>query len=105
MKKKITGNFGIDKCYFKYNSPFLVEKRVKLFNTLAVYSTSIREALKLKKTINILFVYSYLITNDGASIIAQTKFDGKKYATKFNFQETSRDNFFPQCMENTFVKY
>ena len=28
MWKKITGNFGIDKCYFKYNSPFLAEKRV-----------------------------------------------------------------------------
>ena len=31
MKKKITGNFGIDKCYFKYNSLFLAEKRVKWF--------------------------------------------------------------------------
>ena len=29
MKKKITGNFGIDKYYFKYNSPFLAEKRVQ----------------------------------------------------------------------------
>ena len=28
-KKKNTGNFGIDKCYFKYNSPILAEKRVK----------------------------------------------------------------------------
>ena len=47
MRKKITGNFGIDKCYFKYNSPFLAAKRVKLFKTLTVYSTSIRELLKL----------------------------------------------------------
>ena len=45
MKKKITGNFGIDKCYFKYNSPFLAEKRVKLFETLTVYSSNKREPL------------------------------------------------------------
>ena len=31
--------------------------------------------------------------------------DGKKYATKFNFKETSRDNFFPNAwICNTFVK-
>ena len=49
MKRKITGNCGIDKFYFKYNSPFLAEKQVKGFKTLTVYSTNIREALKLKK--------------------------------------------------------
>ena len=49
MKKKITRNFGIDKCYFKYNSSFLAEKRVKWFETSTVYSSSLREALKLKK--------------------------------------------------------
>ena len=29
MKKKITGNFGIDECYFKYNLQCLAKKRVK----------------------------------------------------------------------------
>ena len=48
MKKKITGNFEIDKCYCKYNSPFIAEKRVKWFKTLTVYLTSIRDALKIK---------------------------------------------------------
>ena len=28
-KKNIMGNFGIDKCYFKYISPFLAEKLIK----------------------------------------------------------------------------
>ena len=46
---KITENFGNDKCYFKLNSPFLAEKCVKWFETFTVYSTSIREALKLEK--------------------------------------------------------
>ena len=31
MKKKITRNFGIDKCYFKYNSPFFAEKQFRNF--------------------------------------------------------------------------
>ena len=57
MTKKITENFGIDRCYFKYNSPFLAQKGVKSFKILTVYLTSIREVLKLKKKINISFVY------------------------------------------------
>ena len=34
-----------------------------------------------------------------------SKFDEQKYVTKFNFKKTFRDNFFLQCMDNTFVKY
>ena len=89
MKKKITGNFEIDKCYFKYNSPFLTEKRVERFKTSTVYSTSIREALKLKEKINILFVYSYLITNSGASVIALIKLRWKKVCYEVQFQRNS----------------
>ena len=76
-----------------------------MISNFTVYLTSIREALKLKKTINIPFVHSYLVTNGGASVIALVKLVGKKYALKFNFEKTSRDQFSPQCMENTFVKY
>ena len=85
MEKTITRNFGIDKCYFKYNSTFLSEKLVKWFETSTVYSTSIREALKLKKTINISFVYSYLITNGRASVIARIELWRKKVCYEVQF--------------------
>ena len=29
MKKKITGNFGVDEYCFKLNSPFLAEKQLE----------------------------------------------------------------------------
>ena len=67
MKTKNTGNFGIDKCYFKYNSPFLAEERVKRFETLTVYSTSIREALKLKKN-NKYFICLFIFHNKWRSV-------------------------------------
>ena len=58
-----------------------------------------------KKTIIISLVHSYLIKNSGSSVIALLKLRWEKCATEFNFKETSRHNFFPECMENTFVTY
>ena len=99
-EKKIAGNFEIDEYYFTLNSPFLTAKWVKTFQTFTVYSTSIRKALKLEN----IYLLFYLITNDGASVIALVKFGRKKLCYEVQFWKNFSRQFFSPIHGEYFYK-
>ena len=84
-EKKNSRDFGIDEYYFTLNSPFFAEKRVNWLETFTVYSTSLREALKLEKNDKYFICLFSLITNNGASVIALVKLRGTKVCYEVQF--------------------
>ena len=77
---------------------------INFFNSIISFRNNIwkwkKKLREISELINVIlntnrsisFVYSYLITNSGASVISPIKLRWKKYATKFNFK--ARDIFF-----------